>query len=116
MALLQQETNAYDTWVRLYERWYPSRKVRVTLESRPIASPLYYASRGGLTELVAELLLTATDISDLVGYEGSDLHIASACGHVEIVQMLLDKMNDPNQINKKCLTPLVIATTNGHEE
>ena len=78
---------------------------------------LALASYLGLKLVVRDILVEEkTDINARGGPNGTALHIASAEGHKEIVQMLLDKGADINAQDESYRTALYIALEEGYKE
>lgn len=119
--LFQDETNCLATWVRLYDIQNPLF-TRVDFKRRA-ASPLYYAAFLGLGSIVNSILAIGTRferLPDTVNAQGGDfgnaLQAASANGHKEVVQMLLNRGADVNTQGELYGNALQAASANGDKE
>jgi ankyrin repeat protein len=82
-----------------------------------LASPLYYASFGGLINAVKYLLSQGADVNAQGGYDGNALQAASHQGHEKVVELLLDKGADVNaQGEREYGNALQAASHQGHEK
>jgi len=71
---------------------------------------LHYYCRYGNLEPAVELLKTRPELVKQKGELGNTgLHWASASGHYDLVQLLLEKHADPNAVNDVNDTPLHLA-------
>jgi hypothetical protein len=100
MKLFSTGDGAYLNSIRIYDpdlfRRF-RRSLNAERELGNIPTPLYYASRSGLNEIVSLLILeTGADVNAQGGYHGNALQAASARGHDKIVALLLDKGADVN--------------------
>ncbi|KAH8598562.1 hypothetical protein B0O99DRAFT_567007, partial [Bisporella sp. PMI_857] len=83
--------------------------------AKDIPAPIYYASLGGLKDVVRCLIERDNDINAQGGWYGNALQAASAEGHENIVQMLLDKGADVNAQGGYYGNALYAASDRGHE-
>jgi ankyrin repeat protein len=115
-CLLDPSKHHFAAWVWLYDvdrHWLdPMAEVHPTL---PSAVPLYYASLCGLRGLVEHLVAAhPEEINARGGFYDTPLHAASAKGHFEIVELLLDRNADPNLCDDDGTAPLHSASQYGH--
>jgi ankyrin repeat protein len=105
-------------WVWLYDidrHWL--EPMSETHPTRPPAVPLYYASLCGFRGLVEHFVVTCPqDINTRGGYYDTPLRAASAKGHLEITNLLLDSNADPNLSDDEGLSSLHSASQYGHVE
>ncbi|GFG10695.1 Pfs, NACHT and ankyrin domain protein [Aspergillus udagawae] len=85
--LLQQQ--AYAVWGVLFDPDWPRDENPRTYGR--MATPIYYASLAGLLYTVEMLLAKGANVNAQGGHYGNALQAASAGGHHEIVQLLLEK-------------------------
>lgn len=77
-------------------------------------SPLFHAAEHGRNVVVGLLLASGADVDRRCGrLHATALHVASECGHVEVVLRLLAAGADPTKINRDYQTPLHAAVFNG---
>jgi len=82
-----------------------------------LASPLYYASFGGLVNAVKCLLYQGADVKARGGYYGTALQVASARGHEKVVELLLSYGADVNERGGRFYdTALQVASAGGYEK
>jgi ankyrin repeat protein len=108
----------FAAWVWLYDvdhHWLdPMTEVHLM---QPSAMPLYYASLCGLHGLVEHLVAARPkEINARGRFYDTALHAASAKGHFEIVQLLLNSDADPNLCDDDGEALLHSASQNGHVE
>jgi ankyrin repeat protein len=88
----------------------------MTKSSIKVASPLYYASLGGLIESARLLLEKGADVNAQGGGYGTAMQAASARGHDQIVQRLLEGGADVNAQGGYWGTALQAASIYGHDQ
>ncbi|KAF4633561.1 hypothetical protein G7Y89_g4559 [Cudoniella acicularis] len=81
-----------------------------------LASPLYYASFGGLANAVNYLLSQDTDVNVRGGTYSTALHAASAGGHEKVVELLLRNGADVNARGGAYSAALYMASARGYEK
>ena len=115
LELCQLRREAYINWYRIYDpdEFWNSFDLERNLAK--IASPLYYGSLAGVTELVRLLLENGADVNAQEGRYGNALHAASLGGYVAVVQLLLNKGADVNAKGGYYGSALQAASKNGHE-
>lgn len=79
------------------------------------ASPLYYASLGGLKVTVKWLLDQGAEVNAIGGEYHTALQAASYNGHDKIVELLLHNRANANIVHGRHITALRIAVEAGHE-
>ncbi len=108
----------FSSWIWLYDvdhHWLD--QMSETHPIRPSAVPLYYASLCGFRGLVEHFVAAhPQDINSRGGFYDTPLHAASARGHFEIVQLLLNKNADPDLCDDDGKAPLHSATQYGNLE
>jgi hypothetical protein len=112
LRVMSMNSPAYMTWLQLADprNWESWRKDAVT-------PPLHFAAFHGLVAATRLLLLNGADVHAGGGLDmGTALHEASSVGHVEIVNMLLDKGADINAQRKRYSTALRSAVCAGRED
>ena len=97
-----------------YSLYRPDTPWGVDLSKEP-ASALYYASFGGLVNVVQYLLSRGADVNAQGRNYGNALSAASNAGHTPIVQLLLEKGADVKAKDEYGETPLWRAAAYGHE-
>jgi len=81
----------------------------------PKASPLYYATLGGLCDLVAYLSKRhPTHVNTIGGNYGNPLHAAVAKGDIDTVSILVQHGADINLLDWRNESPLQRASQSGH--
>lgn len=77
-------------------------------------SPLFLAAEAGLSVIAGLLLVGGAKIDRCSGpLQATALHVASECGHAEVVWRLLTDGADPGKPNRDGQTPLHSATFSG---
>lgn len=93
----KQRCGNFGAWVQVY-------LPRHIKQNTPLSTPLYYAAREGLVDVV-RMILRVEGIKTLEEGGGSrlstPLHVASAFGHTEVVRALLEVGANPNEKNGK---------------
>lgn len=77
------------------------------------ATPLFFASEGGLTSVVKELLAFGVDVN-VNSFYGTALQAASSEGHLDVVNKLLGHGADLNATSEELGTALQAACAGGH--
>jgi len=108
--LLQYNTTALLAWLQLCDVEQASPDWELT--AADLAPPLYYAATTGVSEVVSSMILPGVDVDATGGRYGSALQAASAGGHVEVVEVLLDA---GAQIDAGNGNALHTAINNGNE-
>ena len=92
--------------------------VDVNIVSMQNETPLYIASKNGVSSVVEQLLKhTEIDVNKPDNEGKTPLYIASRYGHLEVVEQLLNRTGiDVNKQDKEGNTPLYIASRYGHLE
>ena len=114
MLNLMNSLIPFSNWRRFYDPDKPWRDV--DCHAAAYASPIYYASQGGLEHLVDQLLKGGSKPDEAKGMFGTPLQVAAYNGHLAVAQLLLAAGADPN---KKCgmfYTSLKAAAAGGHAE
>lgn len=114
LSLMDYKSIPFLNWRRLYNPDMPWRGIDVNADSH--ASPLYYASQGGLEHLVEQLLKSRSKPDEGKGVFGTPLQVAAYNAHLNVAQQLLSAGADPNQEAGMFCTPLKAAAANGHVE
>ncbi|KZP04525.1 hypothetical protein FIBSPDRAFT_398342 [Athelia psychrophila] len=100
----------------LYDRDV-SREVNFDRKVEDFSPPFYYASRSGLTTVVAHLISQGANVNGNRGYLGPPLTAASDQGHLETVQLLLAHGADVTaKGGRHSGTALQEAASRGHLE
>jgi ankyrin repeat protein len=97
---------------RLYRPDRPSDSEKIAGENIP--TPLYYASFGGLADVVQCLLDHRIDPNTQSGLYGNALQAASGQGHEPIIRLLLERNADINAQGGYWGTALIAAARGGH--
>ncbi|KAG2001960.1 hypothetical protein GB937_009852 [Aspergillus fischeri] len=113
LQFLLNESEAYAAWGYLFD---PDKPQAQDAPRSHMASPLYYASSGGLTYIVRLLLERGADVNAQDGHYGNALQAASLKGHETIVQMLLEKGADVNAQGGRHGNALQAASYRRHEK
>ncbi|KAA6409051.1 MAG: vegetative incompatibility het-e-1 [Lasallia pustulata] len=105
---------AYLNWYRLDD---PESRHKLVSNRKiaGIATPLYYGSLAGVTELVQLLLKNEADVNAQGGHFGNALQAASDGGHKSVVQLLLKNEADVNAQGGHFGNALQAASQGGHE-
>lgn len=114
MDLFSVENTLFLTWNQLYDpedRWRPD--LNRSLDSIP--TPLYYGALLGLPMITKTLLGQGADVSAQGGKYGHALLAAAACGHKDVVELLINVDNDFNARAEELRGALQIASKGGHE-
>jgi ankyrin repeat protein len=128
---LFQRQETFLTWVRLHDidrRWRPRVQFNLILDH--IAAPVYYASLLGLDQVLYELIntgqlesmapISTSKASKLInaqgGHYGNALQAASAEGHKEVVEQLLEKGAEINAQGGIFGNALQAASAGGYKE
>ena len=116
--LFDSSKSHFATWVWLYDfdrHWLePMTEVRPT---QPSATPLYYASLCGLRSVVEYFVVAHPEqVNARGGFLDTPLQAASAKGHSEIVELLLNNNADLYLCNDEGAGPLHWASNYGHVE
>ncbi|WP_419420461.1 ankyrin repeat domain-containing protein [Legionella sp. D16C41] len=98
LRALNKEENAYD----IIKNYKQQRRNKLSL----------LLSEGQLSALAILMQLDLINIPDHDG--NTPLHIAAACGHSDMVQLLLANGVDTNVVNNEGITPLHVAAYKGH--
>ncbi|KAJ5094661.1 hypothetical protein N7456_010522 [Penicillium angulare] len=92
----------------------PDRPFKATVSSK---SPLYYAARFGLVEIMDRLIIENKHAIDEKGNQGeTSLSIACRSGNLQIFEKLLANEADIECVDDLGDTPLSISALNGHLE
>lgn len=114
LSLMDVSLVSFSHWRRLYDPDKPWRGVDI--RATAYASPIYYASQGGLEHLVDQLLKRGSMPDEGEGMFGTPLQVAAYNGHLSVAQLLLSAGADPD---RKCgifYTPLKAAAAGGHAD
>ncbi|SLM38552.1 P-loop containing nucleoside triphosphate hydrolase, partial [Lasallia pustulata] len=106
---------AFINWYRLDDPDLTEEGFEMNREIARIATPLYYGSLAGVTELVQLLLKNGADVNAQGGYYDSALQAASNGGHESVVQLLLDNGAGINTQGGQYGNALQGASYRGHE-
>jgi len=113
---LTNETNLL-MWLQHYNvdtPWAPDEAPTTVYD---LASPLYYAARIGLVEVIMILLEQKADVNAQRGYYGNALLAASTRGHEKVVQILVKTGADVNaKCRKSSESALYVASCNNNEK
>jgi len=83
---------------------------------KPAAVPLYHAARLGFRDLVEQLIAEhPEDLHAKGGYVGTPLHI-SANGHIEVVSLLIEHLQNVDILGNVGQSPLHNASERGRLE
>ena len=117
MELFLTGNDAYLNWIRIYDPDKPGEDPDITRQLENVPTPLYYASLLGLTKIVSLLILEAgADGNAQGGGYGNALQAASARGHDQVVQRLLEAGADVNaQRGGGFSNALQVASAGGHD-
>ena len=77
-------------WIQLYNSDYPWNSKDLLLTMENIAPPLYYTALIGLSQVVEKVTLQFVDVNAQGGRYGNALQAASARGHKNVVQILVN--------------------------
>jgi len=128
---LFQRQETFLTWIRLHDTdrpWHTRDHFNRVLDN--IAAPVYYASLLGLDQVLYELIntgqlesmapISTSKASELInaqgGHYGNALQAASAKGHKEVVQQLLNKGAEINAQGGHFGNALQVASWRGDEK
>jgi ankyrin repeat protein len=103
-------------WVQMYnvdELW---DGINLSLTTKDMAQPLYYAALIGVLEVIENIIPLTADVNAHGGYYGHALQAASARGHEKVVQMLLDTGANVNAHGGYYGHALQAASARGHEK
>ena len=103
----------FENWLLVYDPDRPNHGFRCSKISE-FASPLYYASLCGLSDMIEVLLQRGGDVNALGASDGSALQAASHFGYTKIVNVLLERGADVNKPGGRYGNALVAACSNGH--
>ncbi|SLM37986.1 P-loop containing nucleoside triphosphate hydrolase [Lasallia pustulata] len=106
---------AYINWYRLDDPECSWQEYDCDREIAGIATPLYYGSLAGVTELVQLVLKNEADVNAQGGYCGNALQAASQEGHESVVQLLLKNGADVNAQGGWFGNALQAASRGGHD-
>ncbi|KAI9450554.1 hypothetical protein F5148DRAFT_1242678 [Russula earlei] len=109
------QESTFAAWVWLHDIDNPGRGTMPTERpEEPAASPMYYAALCGLPGLVKYLAEKYPEsVNSKGGMYGTPLHAASAKGHFNVVQDLLESGADPASWDHDHRTPSQVALANG---
>ena len=128
---LFQRQETFLTWVRLHDidrPWHTRDRFNLVLDD--IAAPVYYASLLGFDQVLYELIntgqlesmapISTSKASELInahgGHYGNALQAASAEGHKEVIQQLLEKGAEINAQGGEYGNALQAASAGGHKK
>ena len=114
--LLMNEDAGVLPWIQLTDVDEPLRGINLSLTTKDVAPPLYYAASIGLLQVVENIMPQIVDINAEGGWYGNALQAASALGHEKIVQILLDAGADINAEGGRYGNTLQAASADGHEK
>lgn len=114
LILMDDSLIPFSNWRRFYDPDKPWRDVDCSAAA--YASPIYYASQGGLEHLVDQLLKRGSKPDEGKGMFGTPLQVAAYNGHLGVAQLLLSAGADPNNKCGMFYTPLKAAAAGGHAE
>ena len=116
VKLFSSHQRSYKICYSLYRPDQPWHGVSDLIEGN-LAPPLYYASFGGLKNVVQSLLNWDADVNARGGHYGTALQAASVRGHEKVVELLLGKDTDVNaRGGRRYGTALQAASVKGHEK
>ena len=111
LQLFTPESIAFTNWTQINNihgrNWDFSRA--------PVCLPLYYASLGGLKQVITHLLENGADVNAQGGQYGNALQAASLRGFGEIVELLIDKGAKVDAQGGEYGNALQAASLNGDE-
>jgi hypothetical protein len=113
LQFLLNESEAYAAWGYLFD---PDKPQSQDPRRFHMASPLYYASSGGLAYTVRLLLEKEADVNAQGGFYGNALQAASRIGNEKIVQLLLEKGADVNAQGGRDGNALYAASSQGYKK
>ncbi|KAJ4367429.1 hypothetical protein N0V83_007011 [Neocucurbitaria cava] len=115
--LFSRDNPAYLLWIQLHDLDPRRRKVNFQRTIKDSPPPLYYAALIGLSSIVNLLLEKDTDVDAQGRYFRNALQAASAHGHKEVAQLLLNNGADVN-LNAQSMpysNALQAASAYGHK-
>ena len=114
--LLSSSGVHFNNWITLFDadKGYGSDFLKTSYD---VPRPLYYASLLGLGQIANKLVLSSSaDVNMAGGRYGSALTSASAGGHKEVVQILIENGADVNIAGGYYGSVLGSASARGHKE
>ena len=114
LSLMDDSLVPFSHWRRLYDPDKPWRGVDINATA--YASPVYYASQGGLEHLVDQLLKRGSKPDQGKGMFGTPLQVAAYKGHLGVARLLISAGADPNEKCGMFYTPLKAAAAGGHAD
>jgi Ankyrin repeats (3 copies) len=114
--LLTIASGALLSWVQLYNPDKPREDLDLSLTSKDVAQPLYYAAFVGLSKVIENILPQVTNVNARGGWYGNALQAASLGGHEKVVQMLVDAGADVNAQGGYYGNALQAASYDGNEK
>jgi ankyrin repeat protein len=114
LKLLQPAEAHYVNWNRFYQADLP-HKDELDRKVGTLATPLYYMSFVGLTEIARTLLSQGADVNARGGHYNNPLQAAACQGHDVVVQLLLSNGADTQAWGGRHGTALHAAAYNGSE-
>jgi ankyrin repeat protein len=115
IALLLDNREAFENWIRLWDPDLPEEGPDLTNEGRRIRSPLYYASLLGLTGVITCITDRGLNVDTETGFHGNALQAASYAGFENTVRHLLDLGAQVNFRHPGKPDALQAASYSGHE-
>ncbi|WYZ35989.1 hypothetical protein EsH8_X_000636 [Colletotrichum jinshuiense] len=115
-AFFDGQVRTWQSWIQWFDANNEDLQAEATEPVMP-ASPLYYASRLGLTGVVKHLIQDCKhDPNENLGSEKIALGAACGRGNLEVAQMLLEVGANVNITGHRGQTPLYTAAKIGHLE
>src|SRR6266404_5466403 len=114
--LFDEDEPYFARWLWLYDLDRPwEGHMASVYPMRPKASPLYYATLGGLCDLVAYLSKRRpTHVNTIGGNYGNPLYAAVAKGYIDTASILVQYGADINLLDGQNRSPLQRASESGH--
>lgn len=114
--MLMYEDAGVLPWVQLYNVDAPWQGMDLSLTTKDVAQPLYYAASIGVWEVIENIIPLIDDVNAQGGRYGNALQAASVRGYEKIVQILLDVGVDVNANGGRYGDALQAASARGHEK